>query len=1321
MAEDTGPSRFTPSFSTDYNTLKEQRLREREFEDRNRISSAELWDTVRESEWMVPRLNSNKEFRETGMFSTAEEDRYLSQDELAERLGTDYSQSEYDLVADSTSQEDYNARIEKIDRDRKISQRVANEGIRGISYTFLAGMADPALFPLYLGTGGLGAAGKAGLMARSLRAGGLGAAEGAAVEAVLASADTQRDWKDIILSGAASGIVSGSVPLGIAGIRRAVDGKQRPINQRNMERNQELLDEAREVDRVNQEWAKDLRDGESVKLLQDNLSIQTLQTIPYRQNLIDELMPIAKKRMSRGDREPLKQEYSGLRNQLDQLRKEAANAPRPERAGTARQRRAAASARQQRISELEARMRPIQQRMDEIDRVIEEDLPAQDAWEDISRLANGQVPVKYRERFEQMQQEDISPMNRNESRRVREAAQRLTERKRQEADAEADAALRRPEGEEQADTTNSVGAARVAGARDPQDAYPESGDVDTEEILANMESIGANLPKRDWIRKLAGAGIKKARSAYSDLTNSNSNIIKGLAHSIIADPQYQARGHLSVSQRLATYQARLMRAEGGRESVARDAWAKEQGISRTRLHLMEEDVARDFDDMVVLEIRGIDQGSPAIKQAAEARRDLLSEALKIRKEAGESGFEEVDDSAAYWSLLHDSNKMRRASARYGADEVIETLTGSYMNGRFKLNERTARLVAKGVYHRTMRRNLSQAEATKTRLSKAEVGDLRADMEEMGFDPKQIDEFLEEMENTELQTGISNRAKLSLGASQTYQSQSGLRMVDLIDTSSRVSERYAQEAAAGAAMARSGFKSRTRLERTIDEAEKTSINAYLDGLDSRGLKISARLVEKVKKGKTVKEREYVRLKDGKEEVVSKAEIKGVKGFKEIEDEMDQLSQEASDLRDLIKLIYGETLDTDSSAFIQASRGMRKVTNLVTLQWNGFPSMGEVSNQLVNMGVGTTMRNTRFKDFASIGKIRESKDLQAFGNIVGAYGQYGASIKDNNFTLQTIDEYNQGRLERIFNNTTGWLSNKSQLLSGFRSVQHGWENVLLRSMQDRLIRISKGEIQPSQRDFDEMERAGLKREQIDEIFDHIRNNPEFVEIEGKRMQIFSGEGVRSELFEDMSAAFTTMLSRNMQRSFVGETPIWMSKELGKMATQHRTFSIASIEKQLAAGLRGDTIGMFLKLSFATAIATGAYSSRAYIRASLAEDPDEAWERYTNPYTFTTGVVNMMPQTGLMGLGMEVGFLSGAIDSEGSSMASRSGSVPISLEAIVPSLGVATDAATAGRDLFSGAVARDGEKAAESAKDVLGMMPLINSTAIGTAWAIANKSVE
>jgi hypothetical protein len=318
---------------------------------------------------------------------------------------------------------------------------------------------------------------------------------------------------------------------------------------------------------------------------------------------------------------------------------------------------------------------------------------------------------------------------------------------------------------------------------------------------------------------------------------------------------------------------------------------------------------------------------------------------------------------------------------------------------------------------------------------------------------------------------------------------------------------------------------------------------------------------------------------------------------------------------------------------------------------------------------------------------------------------------------MDEPGQGAFEKIFNNAYGFVSNKVQLLSGYRSIQHGSEDLALRGMQDRLVRMANGEITPRKLDYENLERAGVTPDEIDTVFNHIRNNPEYATVDGEQIQIFTGDGLDEIFLDKLGAAFNSMLARHMQKSFVGDTPLWMSKEIGKLIVQFRAFSLIAIERQVVAGIRGDKIAMAQKVMWGTGLSAASYYGRAYTKAKAdGDDFEESWKRATEPANVAMGVANMSPHLGLLGFGMELGATVGLTGGSGTS-GSRSGARPITGLESLPAAGVLTQGSKGVQGTVSGIRSGDSEAAMEGLKKIYGIAPIMNTAAVGVALGIAN----
>jgi len=1280
---------FSPILSTDYSTLREERIREMEAAEEADLGAGELWRLAREDVTLVAGMKRVADLRgaeENEAFLAAKES-LLMQD------AKHFTDNELELLVSAVNYEDYAARKDQINSNRSRAEQLGDAGMRGFAFQMAAGMTDEALLPLYLGTGGLGVLARGTLLARTLAIGSLGAVEGAAVEALLKSTDTNRGWEDVVISSLGGGLVSGAIPLGVAGFKKLRNGKPANIDPARTDTYREAFEESRLVDEELQKITRMYEIDRSIQDIEEAIGITNVRNIDSRQQLVDELMPLAKNRMSKGDREVLLRERSQLDNQLNQLTESRTRVPDIVPGGTKRIRARRAAERKGKLSGIDERLAKVKAKADDIDQRLKADQPLRDAWADISRLTDGVVPAHLEGKLLDSMEAQMSPLNRAELRRAGDMAETARKLREERSALEAgltprvneDGTVRTPTTAEKI-ADDSAGAMRVEGSEFMDDIFDVPGAGRIAEMTAEAAQFGAATPKADKLRRLSGLGVTGLKSTYSQLDLSPSDLIRGISRMLLSDPQVAGKGHVSAAIHQDTFMARILGGEGGREFEAKVSWAKNNGVAAWKMHLAVGAQMKEFDNEVVLAMMRGGSDDPDIKSAAEARQSILEGSLKFRKRYGVKGFENVKHDPKYWPFLPSGNKILQASRTNKKEDVIETMTGAYMNGRIKLNEKSARIVAKAQYARAVGSTLKAKRAgVKSLLTESNIVALRADLEDLGVPTGQIDEFLESFSDARATEQVSDRAKLSLGAKIDYMHK-GIRMVDLIDTDQNTAMKYAREASADAAMGTQGFKSRGEVESTIENIQKEAKN-----LLENEVKLA------IKRGDT--EKEIATLKD----------------------QTDEVGKDADQLMDSVRLIYGESLDTTASGDIPfAHKGIRmgrKYTSLIRLSWSGPASLSENSNAIVNNGLGTTMRNTKFKDFAAIGKIEESEDLKGMYNLMGAYGQRGAWIKNNIYLLDTMDEPSQGAFEKIFNNVYGFVNNKAQLLSGYRAIQHGGEDLALRGVQDRLVRMANGEITPRKLDYENLERAGVSPDEIDTVFNHIRNNPEYVTVDGKQIQIFSGDGLDEIFLDKLGAAFNSMLARYMQKSFVGDTPLWFSKEIGRLVTQFRVVSLVAIERMVAAGIRGDKIAFALKLMWGTGIAAGAYYGRAYTRAKGdGDDFEESWERATEPANAVTGIANMSTHFGLLGFGMELGATVGLTGGSGTS-GSRSGARPITGLDSLPAAGVLAQGIRGLHGIVSGAVSGDSEAATKGLKQIYGLAPLMNTAAVGVALAIAN----
>jgi len=198
--------------------------------------------------------------------------------------------------------------------------------------------------------------------------------------------------EDVVISSIGGGLVSSAIPLGVAGFKRLRNGKPANIDPARTDTYREAFEESRLVDEDLQKITRMYEIDRSLQDIEEAISITSVRNIDGRQQLVDELMPLAKNRMSKGDREALLRERSQLDNQLNQLTESRKRVPDIDPGGTKRIRARRAAERQGKLSGIDERLAKVKAKADDIDQRLKADQPLRDAWADISRLTNGVVP-----------------------------------------------------------------------------------------------------------------------------------------------------------------------------------------------------------------------------------------------------------------------------------------------------------------------------------------------------------------------------------------------------------------------------------------------------------------------------------------------------------------------------------------------------------------------------------------------------------------------------------------------------------------------------------------------------------------------------------------------------------------------------------------------------------------------------------------------------------------------------------------------------------------------------------------------------------------
>jgi hypothetical protein len=1249
----------------------------------NTPSWGETWDAAKDRNFLYKSLDEMVDRSRQEL-----DPNFRVPEERLKPLARDMSERELEFIAGAVNEQDYQARLQAVDRHRENLETIQRAGLKGIGAELLANAVDPSMLPLMFVTGGGAAATRTTLMGQVLRSFGTGTVVSGGVETALMQNDTTKDWHDVVLAGIAGGVVSGAVPVALRPFRKS-DGTVR----QEVQRDPDTWDAAKAVDDDLLDVTQAARAADLGDEVQRHLDNSVITSRDSRQTLVDELMPEAEQRMSRGARKQDEARIVDLEQSIRRLREEEASTRLFTDPGVPnRQRRANAAENATRREAMEARVRPLREELDNIRQRQADDARYQEAWRDISRLQNGVIPPRLKERFDALEAERIGPVARAE----REAAQAKAAAQRAEKAAKDNAEQSTavdPQGAEQP-AGSTVGAAQVQGAQFADEMHLVNEAGSAWDAIYDGVRLAERMPA-NWQNHLYPGQKAKdyLQSAFSTLDAAPSNLIRGLNIKLNANPQAGLKGHIPAAHYQDLYMRRAINAEGGREREAALEYAKARGIPGWKMELGLAPERKEFDNLVVLHMRGKHKSQdPAIQKAADARASMLKQSLEDRKAAGVHGYENVQHDGRYMPFILDTTKMQGAYRQHGQQAVEDTLTGAYQRGRLKLSEQSARMVARAQMRRTLDKGLDSQTGIRGIFSEKNREFLAKELEAKGVSAEAINGLIEDMADVAVKESISKRAKFSLGASMSYE-HNGVRMVDLLNTSQDVVMNYVREGAGESALARQGFRTRMQADEAIDEVVR----------DVRNL-LQNQLTEARRAG-------------------NDAEVKRLARF--VGDQNDgRLKQYQEMLHDSVRLLMGETLDTNYSSWtqgaIRASRGLRKATGILRLGWNGAASMAEASNSLVTFGLRSTLRNVPATRWFQVGKYREDPKLEAVHRIMGAYANKENYFTAKNYMAANMGEDAQSKLERIYNNAAGYVQDKNMLLSGFRTVQNGSEELAQRSMLDQLLQAAEGRLKFKNKDLQVWRDAGLDDDEFHAVLDYIRRTPEHVEVDGKQIRVFSADSMDPDLRDKLGAAMGAVLGRQMQRNFIGETSIWVNKELGKMLTQFRTFSLVSMEKQLMYGLRGNHIVLAQKLMWGTLLAYLAYNGRVAIQSRLKDDPDEYVKNATSGMAEVIGVMNMNNIYGGFGIPMDALATVNALPESWMSGGQSWGFKGYGVDS-VPAAGVLNDArglaAGAGgalRSILSGEGV-EGEDAEQIQKRALRLMPLINTAAVGTAMAV------
>lgn len=1147
-------------------------------------------------------------------------------------------------------------RMSNAQADKDRAEILARNGFTGFAAQLAAGVLDPVGWAASVVAAPVAGAVKIGRMGRVLKTGLLAAGENAALVAVLAQGDYQRNIDDV-LTAAGFGMVMGGT-IG-AMTRQRVRGVETDTPRATVDDLDTVIRGADEFDQSASRAVMEAMEYDAYMAAR-NFEPLKAREVDFDMAIYQHTEGLRKQanvRMTAKEKGQLK---ASIRQAEDELRvmQESRTAAKAEHAAKKGAARSKAEALDTKV-ELQAIARRF-------------DAPIADATKRLDEL-NAKLAQVENVAMSKAELKRFSSLSREEQ--IKELDLEAPSRKvdMHSAVREAVAAIRAERTKTPTELHAETVAAREVETKAPDDslsaARVEGSEIQGEQfdLSDKMEDLMDDLAREAYQSDVRPVSTFGLGSVSSVILNSKNPVFRGLGLRLLENAQGGAYQGKTASILSNVYSNLIRTAERNRYNDGFSQFIKDNNLRA--IDYLNPAVTRDFNNQIYTAIvKGIPDDTPkGVKLAAEGMADKLKKALGLRKQAGEAGFEDVKAARDYMPVIYDGIKVTEAVNRMGSSEaVIALLSKGYQTGKYKLGKKSADALAKVQYIRASDSTLSSRVSFDRVVSQQQQVQLVEDLKKAGVPDSIIDNFIEGTELQEMAESVSNRAKASMGIN-TQAEYGGMKVQDLLNTNvGELVENYGKEAAGGAALAAMGFPTRQSVLNAIDAAERAGRN--MAGSDAKAIK--------------------------------------------------QLRAEADMLRDSVRMLYGNTIDADPNAgIVRGTRRVREVTGLLRLGQMGFAQIPEMARAITKMGLGTVLKSVPATKFlrsragreggSAQGRLLEP-ELREMEELVGYIGEdnwlTGWNVRHDEFG-ETAD--NLSRLSAVIDNGLAMGSHINTWLSGFKAVQGGSEKIVARSINKRLKEHLSGGRKLPQRDLDEV---GLDEATMKRLQRHFDDNPAYADYNGERVRMMNFDAMEPDLREAVGVAVRRMSGRLIQRNFIGDEGIWMNKWWGKALTQFKSFSIVSIEKQLIHDLRGDKIQAAQILAWSSLLGFAAYATQMQMQAIGRADRDKFLREKFDTQNIAMGVFNKLPQVAGFGLAGDALATLGLMPDSLMQAPGRMGFQQQGFGELVAGAGVIGDAVDFSKALVKYANGDDDVSTRQIVDKMRRLVPLANTIGIG-----------
>lgn len=1174
-------------------------------------SFGDLFGAAARNNWILQQKQQSEDLMTYG----TPVEGYKPSYEDVSKITTDYklTDEQSKVLSGSMSPEElqYRAKVFKDNNDSK--KTLDNAGWKGVAAEVLSYAADPVMLPTYalktpMVVGQIATklgfqfskTAVTGAIERAVGAGIVGGAIGLGQEAVLSMYDPNRDVNDVVLAGI-SGVIGGAAFSSLADGGAAIFERLTAKRQlgRAMDEAVEAFDWDNSINLVNSAdheltgasmgRIENTQYGKYFDMLQgeipDELARKRVLTEGDAINkLIDDLTPTAEARMSRGQRMEAEAQIKATSHDMELIAQRLAEVEATVPTGSGK---ALSKARQARSSEISALRSQIDDLRAQVVTKQTELSPHTtgeyaEAVSDISRLKQGIIPDRLKERYlDLITPEDPAPA-------FNEAIAGLPPVKEEPIVLPEQAAQEAAKPVEQPDT--SIGAAEVKDSI----IFPDTEGKEISDTYANviggLKKIGEKIP----VTKVAGSTALYTRV----MAGTKDNTLRGIASLVFNDPHGIKGAPQSAIAFSDTMRTSIMPKAFFIENAAKEQYLKQLGVNPLFQAGKYNEELIKFDRNIMLRMTEltdtvIGDADDAITRAAKARAQAYAESLKLMKRYGVRGFENVEERASYTPVTFGKNDITSALDQFGEDAVREVLARGYMTGKIPLSAKSARLVADNTLERYYRKSGKVAAVKPTESISGKIAEAVNELREGGVSDSEIRTVINMLQDKAHDESISARAMQSLHPNLAAETADGLRFVDLVDSSTAGVDKYVRDAAAQAAFAKYGMRSRRQVEDTITEAFKRHRQQLTELTDNYN-RAKERL-SKIDRSKALPS------------IVSELEktIKDYERLGDINKYRKFLDSYEEDFFNGVKVTFGEPVEqANSIAYAASSTG--KLVNLMMLGFSGLAQVADLGVTIARSGVGATLRNLPTTLYHGVRSLLPSARYFETNNQLSNMAEVFGTVSHQDYLfghkMMKGAEYGDAvigqvsKADKVLDNI-GWLQSTMSFL---RPMQGMIDELSARSIMTNIVDLSKNGMFTGKVRKSFLELGKMSEDSLDASMTHIKSQMDY----GK--DIF--EAIRTldpKLRDELGTAIRTIHTFNIGRSYYGELPAFTNQSLGKIIMKLQSFALVAYEKSIQRGFRNDQAGLVAATAWSAGLAY--LWSEVDVRAQSLKQPEAKRDEY------------------------------------------------------------------------------------------------------------------